>query len=124
MPQNNHNTPNPLMSLSEFQTTQGLAVSRPRRRPTPEQGQALESLGHAIDYLVDESLLSGNSIDPHVTEAVHLLSAASRAVYLGCAELPRDPRAKGGRTTHVLWKWLPASPSLLPVFRSRETRER
>ncbi len=124
MPQNNQNTPNPLTSLSEFQTAQGLAASRPRRRPTPEQGQALESLGHAIDYLVDESLLSSNSVDPHVTEAVHLLSVASRAVYLSCAELPREARANGGRTTHVLWKWLPASPSLLPVFRSREARDR
>lgn len=124
MPQNNHTTPNPLTSLSQFQTAQGLAANRPRRGPTPEQGQALECLGHAVDYLVDESLLSGNSINPDVTEAVHLLSAASRAVYLSCAEVPRDVRSKAGRTTHVLWKWLPASPSLLPVFRSRETRDR
>lgn len=123
MPLHNQTTPNPLTSLSEFQTAHGLVASRPRRRPTPEQGQALECLGHAIDYLVDESLLAGNSVNPHVTEAVHLLSAASRAVYLSCAEVPRDARSKGGRTTHVLWKWMPDSPSLLPVFRSRETRE-
>ncbi len=120
MPHNNNTTPNPLTSLSEFQTAQSLASSRPRRRPTPEQGQALECLGHAVDYLVDESLLAGNSIDAGVTEAVHLLSAASRAVYLGCAEVPRDTRANARRSPLVLWKWLPSSPSLLPVFRSRE----
>ena len=124
MPQNHNTTPNPLTSLSEFQTAQSLASNRPRRRPTPEQGQALECLGHAVDYLVDESLLAGTSVDADVTEAVHLLSAASRAVYLCCAEIPRESRANAGRTTHVLWKWLPSSPSLLPVFRSRESQER
>ena len=124
MQQHKHHPLHPLSPLSEFQAAQGLAASRARRRPTPEQGAALECLGHAVEYLVDESLRSGDTIDPGVTEAVHLLSAASRAVYLSCAELPRTKEARAGRTTHVLWKWLPSSPPLLPIFRSREIQER
>ena len=121
MPQNDQKTTNPLTSLSDFQTAQNLAAGRPRRRPNPEQGQALESLGHAIDYLVDEALLAENALNADVTDAVHLLSSASRAVYLACAETPRDNQARAARNTLVLWKWLPDSTSLLPVFRSRET---
>ena len=123
MPQINNTTPNPLQSLSEFQSARGRSAHRPSRRPTPEQGQALECLGHAIDYLIDESLLAGGSVATPLTAAVHLLSDARREGYLRCAALPRDSRARSGRTTHLLWKWMPASPSLLPVFRSREVHK-
>lgn len=119
MQERDNTHPNPFASLSEFQATQSQAAGRPRRRPTPEQGAALECLGHAVEYLIDESLLSGDSIDPNITEAVQLLSAASREVYLSCVETPREARARSGRGALVLWKWLPSSSSLLPVFRSR-----
>lgn len=120
MPERDNTQPNPFAALSEFQTAQTQAVGSPRRKPTPEEGAALECLGHAIEYLIDEGLLYRDSVNPDVTEAVQLLSSASRAVYLSCAESPRENRSRAGRGTLVLWKWLPASSSLLPVFRSRE----
>ena len=119
MQQDNNTHVNPFAALSAFQTAQNQTTDRSRRRPTPEQGAALERLGHAIEYLIDEDLLNGDAVNSDVTEAVQLLSAASRQVYLSCAEATRESRGRAGRGALVLWKWLPASSSLLPVFRSR-----
>lgn len=64
-----------------------------RRRTTPEAGFALEILGHAIEYLADEYvheaglLPSVHSSDPRV-EAIQLLMAANRQVYLACPVTP------------------------------------
>jgi hypothetical protein len=64
-----------------------------RRQTTPEAGFALEILGHAIEYLADEyaheagSLSSIHSQDPRV-EAMQLLMAANREVYLACPLVP------------------------------------
>ena len=57
-----------------------------RRRHTPEQGRALETLGHAIEYLVDSRLFDQWE-SPSDAEAVHLLMSCSRSVYAGCEEL-------------------------------------
>ena len=59
-----------------------------RRRPSPEQGTALETLGHAIEYLVDSRL---SVIDEPATladtEAVEILMRLSRSVFAECSEV-------------------------------------
>jgi len=64
------------------------APSPVTRRPTFEQGRALEILGHAIEYLVDSRL---NLIDEPATradsEATQLLMLRSRQVFTECTEV-------------------------------------
>lgn len=75
---------------AEVSETQTLPA-RPhrRRRIDPNSGRALEILGHAIEYLSDE-LVHGSGIiladDPRV-EAIQLLMALNRQVYLACPEV-------------------------------------
>lgn len=60
-----------------------------RRHIDPASGRALEILGHAIEYLSDELVHSGNLIsahDPRV-EAVQILMALNRQVYFACPEI-------------------------------------
>ncbi len=59
------------------------------RTITPEAGHALETLGHAIEYLIDETnlrLLQGapRSEFRGTAEAIDLLKAANRTVYFEC----------------------------------------
>lgn len=61
-----------------------------RYRISPEAGKALEKLGHAIDYLMDEFLNAGGSFcgnEPQL-EAIRVLMAINRQIYLGCPEAP------------------------------------
>ena len=59
-----------------------------RRRPTREQGQALEILGHALEYLVDSRMcLSKERKTKADGDAIHLLSSCSREVFATCAEV-------------------------------------
>jgi hypothetical protein len=60
------------------------------RRISPEAGRALEILGHAIEYLIDEYVhetkrLSGS--DPQVA-AIRLLMSLNRQVYYDCPVIP------------------------------------
>jgi hypothetical protein len=59
-----------------------------RRRPTPQQGKALEILGHAIEYLMDSYVLTyaadANNGDH---EAAQILMGLSRMVFEECAEI-------------------------------------
>jgi hypothetical protein len=61
-----------------------------RRRVSPEAGRALEILGHAIEYLTDEFAHAGGSLCAHNAqiEAVQLLMAINRQIYLACPEVP------------------------------------
>jgi hypothetical protein len=63
--------------------------SNRRRRITPEAGHALEILGHAIEYLTDEFVHSGQAVSAKngELEAVQLLMALNRQVYYGCPEV-------------------------------------
>jgi hypothetical protein len=54
-----------------------------RRRTNEQQGQALEILGHAIEYLVDSRLYEQWETPSDAT-AVHLLMSCSRAVFSEC----------------------------------------
>jgi hypothetical protein len=73
-----------------------------RRRTTPEAGFALETLGHAIEYLADEyahetaSLPSISCGDPRV-KAMQLLMAANREVYFACPVMPSLYERLAGR---------------------------
>ena len=57
-----------------------------RRRTTPQQGRALEVLGHAIEYLVDSRLFDQWET-PADAAAVHLLMERSHAVFADCTEI-------------------------------------
>jgi hypothetical protein len=66
-----------------------LPVKR-RRRVSPEAGRALEILGHAIEYLTDEHVHEGSLLvyeNAHL-EALQLLKALNRQIYLECPVVP------------------------------------
>ena len=66
-------------------------AARVRRRISHEAGHALEKLGHAIEYLTDEFMYE-EGLPPFRRdgrlEAVEILMAANRAIYLECPEIP------------------------------------
>ena len=67
------------------------ANSERRRSISPSAGRALEILGHAIEYLADEYVYRGKTFcadDPEV-QAVQLLMALNREIYLECPIVPR-----------------------------------
>lgn len=58
------------------------------RRPSVEQGRALETLGHAIEYLVDSRLYLVDQLATRAdAEATQLLMQHSRQVFAECAEV-------------------------------------
>ena len=63
--------------------------SRPvRRRGTAAQGQALEVLGHAVEYLIDSRMWGFGSGDPSDDrEATQILMRKSREVFAECQEV-------------------------------------
>src|SRR5271156_3574114 len=68
-------------------STDGLnQVSAGRRRSSPQQGRALEILGHAVEYLVDSRMFM---VDRPTTradaEATQILMLLSREVFFECA---------------------------------------
>ena len=109
--------PKPLTSLSEHQNQRHTTQQSVRRKPTAEQNRALEILAHATEYLIDEGLLCGDTINLNVTEAVQLLSQASRSAYLACAEATGTGLTRRGSEPHIRWKWMPAAPFMVPLFR-------
>ena len=60
------------------------------RRVSPQAGRALEILGHAIEYVTDEFVHAGGSFSTHSDQldAVQLLMALNRQIYLECPEAP------------------------------------
>ena len=58
------------------------------RRGTLEQGRALETLGHAVEYLIDTRLFEpGEHNARDEQEAVQILMRMSRAVFAECPEV-------------------------------------
>jgi hypothetical protein len=52
-----------------------------RRRPSPQQGHALETLGHAIDYLMDSYVLPASAVGgTGDTAAAQLLQVLSMEI--------------------------------------------
>jgi hypothetical protein len=59
-----------------------------RRRGSEAQGRALETLGHAIEYLIDSQLWRGRDYDPKADqEAIQILMRLSREVFGECPEV-------------------------------------
>jgi hypothetical protein len=60
-----------------------------RRQISPQAGQALVVLGHAIEYLTDEFVHQGGSLSANNQElqAIQLLMALNREVYFECPEV-------------------------------------
>ena len=66
------------------------AGARVHRRISPQAGHALEILGHAIEYLIDEYVHDGGSFsdgDPRL-EAIEILMSLNRQAYFACPEVP------------------------------------
>ena len=82
-----HALPLPLSPFRQFGEPEPDPRPTPsRRRNSPQQGQALETLGHAIEYLVDSRLFEQWE-SPADAEAVHLPMACSRSVFADCEEV-------------------------------------
>jgi hypothetical protein len=64
--------------------------SNRRRRITPQAGQALDILAHAVEYLTDEFIHQGLAYSSRAEqlEAVEILMALNRKIYLECPEIP------------------------------------
>lgn len=64
-------------------------AARPRKI-NPSAGHALEILGHAIEYLLDEcaSQESPAASTRGQLEAIHILKSINREIYLDCPEKP------------------------------------
>jgi len=59
-----------------------------RRQPSMQQGQALLSLGHAIEYLIDSRLHRSDEAQAKSdTEASQILMRLSREVFAECREI-------------------------------------
>lgn len=61
-----------------------------RRRISPQAGRALEVLGHAIEYLIDELIHEQGMLYPgsQQMDAVQLLMALNREIHFACPEVP------------------------------------
>lgn len=71
------------------------AATQIRRRIPQRAGKALEILAHALEYLTDEyvdSDAAGTVLEGRL-EAIELLMALNRRIYLDCPEKP-TPRAR------------------------------
>jgi hypothetical protein len=65
-----------------------LSLRRPRLWYGVPQGRALETIGHAIEYLVDSRMfMSGEPTSKADVEAARILMQASRTVFAECAEV-------------------------------------
>ncbi len=78
----------PVVALTS-KTDRGREGTR-RRHISPEAGRALEILGHAIEYLADEFIRSGESVsaDNGQVESIQLLMGINRQIYFACPEVP------------------------------------
>jgi hypothetical protein len=59
-----------------------------RRRPSPSQGRALETLGHAIEYLIDMRMMRDSDASSLADmEAEQLMMRLNREVFAECREI-------------------------------------
>ena len=70
----------PTISLTATPPLPPMLPKPARRRSTPQQGRALEMLGHAVEYLVDSRLPEGGPTTAE-KQALRLLMACSRTVF-------------------------------------------
>jgi hypothetical protein len=75
--------PEPAASRRERSSSQAL-----RRQPSMTQGQALEKLGRAIEYVYDSRIYRNcGEMSPTDVEAVQILMRLSREVFVECREV-------------------------------------
>jgi hypothetical protein len=87
------------LSAQDVTTRQRVARRVLRRKPSMSQGQALEKLGRAIEYLYDSQVYQkAGELMPDDMEAVQTLMRLSREVFMQCRELAPEP--------HGLKLWL------------------
>ncbi|HEY0263670.1 MAG TPA: hypothetical protein VGC07_04020 [Granulicella sp.] len=88
-----------------------LVSSIQRRRPDMRQGAALEMLGHAIEYLIDSSMVRVNEPPTQAErEAVEILARCSRQVFAECGEIvPIHQRFRQWATERLRAKSLQAA---------------
>jgi hypothetical protein len=88
-------------------------IPAPRRRISPMNGRALETLGHAIEYLTDEYALSAIQVgkldtrDPRI-EAIQMLMALNRQIYYTCPEI--EPALRR------IARWMLGMPAMTPTI--------
>jgi hypothetical protein len=74
--------PNPSDARRERSSSQAV-----HRQPSMDQGHALESLGHAIEYVYDSRVFRNcGELLPSDVEAVQILMRLSREVFIECRE--------------------------------------
>jgi hypothetical protein len=90
--------PDPSASRRERSSSQAI-----HRRPSMDQGHALESLGHAIEYVYDSRVYrDSGELSPSDVEAVQVLMRLSREVFVECREVA--PAHTGLKLfLHKLW---------------------
>lgn len=75
----------PQLAAPPPRTVRGPSI---RRRGSLEQGRALESLGHAVEYLMDCGMFQRDKVDNEANQAaIQILMRLSRAVFLECPEI-------------------------------------
>ena len=79
----------PMTTFTRSARPQGISLGR-RRHIDRKSGQALEILGHAIEYLTDEFVHNGGFLSSNKgqLEAVQLLMAVNREIYFECPQVP------------------------------------
>lgn len=77
-----------VFEVESFAPVPNRSLARVRRRGSVDQGRALESLGHAVEYLVDSRLFQTGDVNQRSEqEAVQILMRMSRAVFAECPEV-------------------------------------
>src|ERR1700688_1207540 len=99
------------MSIVKDSAHKGLVV---KRRPSPQQGRALEGLGHAIEYLFDSCMLPGIG-DSADMEAAHILMGLSMQVFEECEEVVPLGRRVRNWISGLLPHRLPDTEDLAPA---------
>jgi hypothetical protein len=75
--------------------------ARALRRPTPQQGRALELLGHAIEYLLHEDRRYSRG-ESSGSDAVRLLMGLNRAIFAECEiVVPLGERLRSWMMSHT-----------------------
>lgn len=68
------------------------ALENRKRRIGEQEGRALEKLGHAIDYLIDEFVFEYNNVPEWCRrgriESIQILMSVNRQIYFSCPEVP------------------------------------
>jgi hypothetical protein len=85
-----------LSEVESLVVPEGLAtyrvLGRQKRRISPEAGRALEILGHAIEYLVDEFLFEFEDVPIEWRsgriQSIQLLVSVNRQIYFECPTVP------------------------------------